>query len=74
MKYYIYLKTFCDIFQAGALKRFVPLFDRVLIKKAEAITKTKAGIIIPEAAQAKVLTGEVVAVGSGARTEVHKLF
>ncbi|XP_019873290.1 10 kDa heat shock protein, mitochondrial [Aethina tumida] len=52
---------------SGALKRLVPLFDRVLIKKAEAVTKTAGGIVIPEKAQAKVLQGTVVAVGPGAR-------
>merc|ERR1712002_310705 len=54
---------------AGALKRFVPLFDRVLVQKAEAITKTARGILIPEKSVAKVLTAMVVAVGEGARTE-----
>merc|ERR1711973_29588 len=54
---------------ASALKRFIPLFDRVLIQKAEAVAKTKTGIIIPEKAQAKVLIGKVIAVGDGMRTE-----
>ncbi|XP_076030273.1 10 kDa heat shock protein, mitochondrial-like [Oratosquilla oratoria] len=54
---------------AGALRRLIPLFDRVVIQKAEAITKTTGGILIPEKSQAKVLTGQVVAVGPGARNE-----
>ncbi|XP_030746435.1 10 kDa heat shock protein, mitochondrial [Sitophilus oryzae] len=54
---------------SGVLKRLVPLFDRVLIKKAEAITKTKGGIVIPEKAQGKILHGTVVAVGPGQRKE-----
>ncbi|XP_068239653.1 10 kDa heat shock protein, mitochondrial-like [Palaemon carinicauda] len=54
---------------AGALKRFIPLFDRVLVQKAEAITKTSSGILIPEKSVAKVLIGKVVAVGEGARSE-----
>merc|ERR1712183_1117081 len=54
---------------AAALKRFIPLFDRVLIQKAEAITKTSSGILIPEKSVAKVTTGKVVAVGEGVRTE-----
>jgi len=54
---------------AGALKKFVPLFDRVLVQKAEALTKTAKGILIPEKSVAKVLTAKVVAVGEGARTE-----
>lgn len=48
----------------------MPLFDRVLIQKAEAVAKTKTGILIPEGSQAKVLTGKVIAVGEGQRTEV----
>nr|UXW88014.1 heat shock protein 10 [Portunus trituberculatus] len=54
---------------AGMLRRFVPLFDRVLVQKAEVVTKTASGIFIPEKSQAKVLTGKVVAVGEGLRTE-----
>lgn len=54
---------------ANAIKRLVPLFDRVLIQRAEAATKTKGGIVLPEKAQAKVLQGTVVAVGPGQRNE-----
>lgn len=54
---------------ASAVKRLIPLLDRVLIKRAEAITKTAGGIVLPEKAQGKVLHGEVVAVGTGARKE-----
>ncbi|XP_015525093.1 10 kDa heat shock protein, mitochondrial [Neodiprion pinetum] len=52
---------------AAAAKRLIPLFDRVLIQRAEAVTKTKGGIVIPEKAQAKVLKGTVVAIGPGSR-------
>lgn len=48
----------------------IPLFDRVLVKKFEAITQTKGGIVIPEKAQGKVLQGTVVAVGQGTRLQV----
>ena len=54
---------------SGSLKRFLPMFDRILVQRAEAITKTKGGIIIPEKAQGKVLEGTVVAAGPGARNE-----
>ncbi|XP_051157405.1 10 kDa heat shock protein, mitochondrial-like [Leptopilina boulardi] len=53
----------------AAAKRLIPLFDRVLIQKSEAITQTKGGIVLPEKAQAKVLKGRVVAVGPGSRNE-----
>ncbi|KAG7214187.1 hypothetical protein KM043_001533 [Ampulex compressa] len=54
---------------AAAIKRLVPLFDRVLVKRAEAVTKTKGGIVLPEKAQAKVLQATVVAIGPGTRNE-----
>merc|ERR1712062_645082 len=47
-----------------SVKNFVPLMDRVLIQKAEAVAKTKGGILIPEKAQSK---GLEVAVGPGPR-------
>ena len=46
------------------------MFDRVLLQRAEAIAKTKGGIVIPEKAQQKVSEATVVAVGPGFRTEV----
>ncbi|XP_037089210.1 10 kDa heat shock protein, mitochondrial-like [Pollicipes pollicipes] len=57
---------------SGALKRFIPMFDRVLLQRAEAITKTKGGIMIPEKAQQKVSEATVVAVGPGFRTDEGK--
>lgn len=53
---------------SGVAKRLIPLLDRVLVKRAEAVTKTASGIVIPEKAQSKVLQGQVMAVGTGART------
>lgn len=45
----------------------------MLIKKFEAVTKTKGGIVIPEKAQGKVLQGTVVAVGTGPRLQVYNI-
>ena len=59
-----FLLSFC-FFQSGALKRLVPLLDRVLVQRAEAVLKSKGGIVIPEKAQSKVLEGVVVAAGPG---------
>ncbi|CAG2063481.1 unnamed protein product, partial [Timema podura] len=56
---------------AAVSRRLIPLMDRVLIQKAEAITKTKGGIVLPEKAQSKVLKGTVVAVGPGSRNNVR---
>ncbi len=45
--------------------KFRPLHDRVLVRRAEAETKTAGGIIIPGTAEEKPSEGEIVAIGSG---------
>ncbi len=45
--------------------KFRPLHDRVLVRRAEAETKTAGGIIIPGTAEEKPSEGEIVAVGTG---------
>lgn len=45
-------------------KKFKPLGNRILVKRAEAQT-TKGGIFLPDSAQEKPKQGEVVAVGLG---------
>ncbi len=50
-----------------------PLGDRIIVKRLEAETKTKGGIIIPDSAKEKPSEGKVVAVGSGALTNEGKL-
>ena len=42
-----------------------PLFDKVVLKKAEAVETTKGGILLPGSAQEKPQMSEVVAVGPG---------
>ena len=42
-----------------------PLFDKVVLKKVEAVEMTKAGILLPGTAQEKPLVSEIVAVGPG---------
>ena len=46
-----------------------PLYDRVIVKRVSAETTTKGGIIIPDTAKEKPIEGEVIAVGSGKRTD-----
>ncbi len=46
-----------------------PLADRVLVRAAAAEEKTVSGIIIPDTAKEKPLTGEVIATGDGAKDE-----
>ena len=44
-----------------------PLADRVLVEPAPAETKTASGLIIPDSAKEKPLTGVVVAAGNGTK-------
>lgn len=53
--------------------KFRPLHDRVMVRRVEADTKTKGGIIIPDSAAEKPMEGEVIAVGSGARDDSGKV-
>lgn len=46
-----------------------PLYDRVVVRRLEAETTTKAGIIIPDKSAEKPTQGEVIAVGDGIATE-----
>lgn len=41
-----------------------PLADRIVIKKIEAEAKSSAGILLPDSAKKKSLSGEVTAIGS----------
>ena len=52
---------------------FRPLHDRVLVRRLEGETKTAGGVIIPDTAQEKPQEGEIVAIGSGARSEDGKV-
>lgn len=45
--------------------KFRPLHDRLLIKRNEAETTSKGGIIIPDSAKEKPIEGTVKAVGNG---------
>lgn len=42
-----------------------PLYDRILVKRAEAEVRTTSGIIIPGTAQEKPTQAKVIAVGTG---------
>ena len=46
-----------------------PLPDRVVVRRLEAETTTKGGIVIPDSATEKPIQGEVVAVGDGTLLE-----
>ena len=46
-----------------------PLGDKILVKRVEAETKTKSGIVLPDTAKEKPKRGKVVSVGDGRRLE-----
>lgn len=52
---------------------FGPLHDRILIKRIEEKETAKGGIIIPDTAKEKPQEAEVVAVGTGKKTEEGKV-
>ncbi len=50
-----------------------PLHDRILVKRLSEEEKTKGGIIIPDTAKEKPAQGEVIAAGTGRRTDDGKV-
>ena len=44
-----------------------PLYDKVLVKREEAVQKTAGGTIIPDTSKEKPSIGTVISVGDGAR-------
>ncbi len=53
--------------------KFRPLHDRVLVRRLEEEEKSSGGVIIPDTAKEKPMEGEIIAVGSGARSEDGKI-
>jgi chaperonin GroES len=65
---------FCAAMRVKMAKtKFRPLHDRVVVKRVDAESKSKGGIIIPDTVKEKPQEGEVVAVGPGGRDENGKL-
>jgi len=50
-----------------------PLHDRVIVKRLDNERTTASGIVIPESAAEKPDQGEILAVGTGKRTEDGKI-
>ena len=42
-----------------------PLHDRIIVKRCDEETTSKGGIVLPDTAKEKPMTGEVVAAGPG---------
>uniref|UniRef100_A0A1A9ULQ9 10 kDa heat shock protein, mitochondrial n=1 Tax=Glossina austeni TaxID=7395 RepID=A0A1A9ULQ9_GLOAU len=58
---------------ANAIKKVMPLLDRILVQRAEPMATTEGGIVLPEGARSKMMRGTVIAVGPGARNSQNKL-
>jgi chaperonin GroES len=50
-----------------------PLGDKVVVKRMEAESKTKGGIVLPNAAKEKPKRGKIISVGPGKVTEKGEL-
>ena len=46
-----------------------PLGDKILVKRVEAETKTKSGIVLPDSAKEKHKRGKILSVGEGKRLD-----
>lgn len=53
--------------------KITPLFDRILLEPKESEKETKAGIILPTAAQEKSQIATVVEVGTGGELDGKKI-
>ena len=51
------------------MSKLRPLGDKILIKRVEAETKTKSGIVLPDTAKEKPKRGKVLSVGDGKRLD-----
>lgn len=51
------------------MSKFIPLDDRLLVKRSEVVNKTASGIIIPETATDKPQDGIVIEAGPGLRDD-----
>jgi len=57
----------------SAIKRILPLLDRVVVERLGVQTKSVGGVLLPEKAQSKINEGMVVAVGPGGRSTTGTL-
>jgi chaperonin GroES len=57
----------------SAIRKLIPLLDRVLVEKVQALTKSAGGVLLPESALGKVNEGIVVSIGPGRRTTAGDL-
>ncbi len=53
--------------------KLVPLGDKIVVKRVEAVTQTAGGIVLPDSAKEKPQRGKIVAVGEGRKLESGEL-
>ena len=51
------------------MSKLRPLGDKILVKRVEAQTKTKSGIVLPDSAKEKPKRGTILSVGEGKRLD-----
>src|ERR1700747_3513957 len=54
--------------------KFIPLHDRILVRRVEEVGTTRGGIIIPDSAKDKPQEGAVMSVGKGKTNDEGKVF
>jgi len=54
--------------------KFIPLHDRILVRRVEETEVTRGGILIPDSAKDKPQEGEVISAGKGKVNEDGKVF
>ena len=57
-----------------AATKFIPLHDRILVRRLEEGETIRGGIIIPDSAKEKPQEGEVISVGKGKSNDEGKVF
>jgi chaperonin GroES len=57
-----------------ATTKFIPLHDRILVRRTEEGETMRGGIIIPDSAKEKPMQGEVISVGKGKSNDEGKTF
>src|SRR5689334_22469160 len=55
--------------RAPIMAKLRPLGDKILVKRVEAESKTKSGIVLPDTAKEKPKRGKVLSVGEGKRLD-----
>jgi chaperonin GroES len=51
------------------MSKLRPLGDKILVKRVEAESKTKSGIVLPDTAKEKPRRGKILSVGDGKRLD-----